>query len=81
MTMTIFRRTIPTRTITKKPTIMKKLTTAIHSQHRDLNASDGLPRPMGDLNVSGRFRCRFSADAASGNNRFNYRLQIDPIAP
>jgi hypothetical protein len=38
--MTILRRTIPTRTITKKPMIMKKPTIAIHSQHRDLDASD-----------------------------------------
>jgi len=79
--MTIFWRTIPTRTITKKPMIMKKLTFAIHSQHRDLNASDGLLRPMGDFNVYGRFRCRFAADAAIGINRFNYRLQADPLAP
>jgi hypothetical protein len=33
--------------------------------------SDGLLRPMSDFNVYGRFRCRFAADAASGNNRFN----------
>jgi hypothetical protein len=51
---------------------MKKLTIEIHSQRRDLDASDGLLRPMGDFNVYGRFRCRFSADAAIGNNRFKY---------
>jgi hypothetical protein len=33
--------------------------------------SDGLLRAMGDFNVYGRFLCRFSADAAIGNNRFN----------
>jgi hypothetical protein len=43
--------------------------------------SDGLLRAMGDFNVYGRFRCRFSADAAIGNNRFNYRLQAGPVAP
>jgi hypothetical protein len=51
---------------------MKKLMIAIDRRQCDFDAADSPPRPVGDLNQHESFRCRFAADAASGNNRLKY---------
>jgi hypothetical protein len=56
----------------EKPMTMNKLMITIHSHRRNLDATNGLSCPRGDFNVYGNSRCRFAADAASGNNRFHY---------